>query len=108
MASKSKQARLAKKAEKGGKANGSSTTASSTGTPMSSNTPMTNLSANTSVDDLPSSEMAKLALAFDRSGSGVLTSDAQSRDIQAINYTLSFHGRVLIESGNLSLNYGQR
>jgi ATP-binding cassette subfamily F protein 2 len=92
-----------------GKNGTSSTTGSSTNTPLSSSTPMTNMSANTSVEDLPGgSEMAKLAISFDRSGSGVLTSDSQSRDIQAINYTLSFHGRVLIESGNLTLNYGQR
>lgn len=37
-----------------------------------------------------------------------MTSDAQSRDIQAINYTLSFHGRVLIDSATVALNYGQR
>ena len=71
------------------------------------------MSANNSQEDLTkdggsASEMQKLKLAFDRSGSGVMTSDKQSRDIQAINYTLSFHGRVLIESANLTLNYGQR
>ena len=67
---------------------------------------MTDLSRATSEEDLH--EMQKLALAFDRSGSGVVTSDKMSRDIQAINYTLSFHGRVLVESANLTLNYGQR
>lgn len=59
-------------------------------------------------DGPPTNEMAKLAMEFDRSGSGVRTSDAQSRDIHAINYTLSFHGRVLIDSADLALNYGQR
>lgn len=99
---------MAKKAEKsGGKsANGSSTTASSSVNGSATGTPLTNTSAATSVEDL--NDMAKLKVAFDRSGSGVMTSDAQSRDIQAINYTLSFHGRVLVESGNLTLNYGQR
>jgi len=108
--SASKAARLEKKAAKasakGGSTNGTSTTASSTtGTPATG-TPLTNVSAATSTEDL--NDMNKLKIAFDRSGSGVMTSDAQSRDIQAINYTLSFHGRVLIESGNLTLNYGQR
>lgn len=45
---------------------------------------------------------------FERSGSGVMSSDPQSRDIHAINYTLSFHGRVLIDSADVALNYGQR
>ena len=52
--------------------------------------------------------MAKLRLATDRSGSGVLASDAQSRDIQIQSYSLSFHGRLLIENADFSLNYGQR
>lgn len=52
--------------------------------------------------------MAKLRLATDRSGSGVLSSDQQSRDIQIQSYSLSFHGRLLIENADFSLNYGQR
>ena len=52
--------------------------------------------------------MAKLRLATDRSGSGVLASDQQSRDIQIQSYSLSFHGRLLIENADFSLNYGQR
>lgn len=67
---------------------------------------MTNTSANTSAEDLTS--MAALKLAFDRSGSGVLASDSQSRDIQIQSYSLSFHGRLLIENADFSLNYGQR
>lgn len=67
---------------------------------------MTNISANGSSDDL--SEMAKLALDTDRSGSGVLTSDPKSRDVHIDSYSLSFHGRLLIEGANITLNYGQR
>jgi len=52
--------------------------------------------------------MAKLRLQTDRSGSGVLASDSQSRDIQIVSYSLSFHGRLLIENADFNLNYGQR
>jgi ATP-binding cassette subfamily F protein 2 len=52
--------------------------------------------------------MAKLKLAMDRSGSGVLVSDKQSRDIHIESYTLSFHGRLLFENASVALNYGQR
>jgi ABC-type hemin transport system ATPase subunit len=38
----------------------------------------------------------------------VLVSDAQSRDIKIDQYTLSFHGRLLIEGAEISLNYGSR
>lgn len=71
------------------------------------NTPMTSLSANGSVEDLKDA-MAKTKLDVDRSGSGVLTSDPKSRDIHVDSYTLSFHGRLLIENASLALNYGQR
>ena len=52
--------------------------------------------------------MAKLRLDTDRSGNGVLTSDSQARDIHIDSYSLSFHGRLLIENAEISLNYGQR
>lgn len=52
--------------------------------------------------------MKKLALDTDRSGSGVLVSDEKSRDIHIDSYTLSFHGRLLIENASVTLNYGQR
>lgn len=39
---------------------------------------------------------------------GVLVSDPQSRDIKIDQYTLSFHGRLLIEGAEISLNYGNR
>lgn len=43
-----------------------------------------------------------------RSASGVLASDPKGRDIKFEQYTLSFHGRLLIEGAEISLNYGQR
>lgn len=43
-----------------------------------------------------------------RSAAGVLVSDPKSRDIKIDSYTLSFHGRLLIENAELSMNYGQR
>lgn len=43
-----------------------------------------------------------------RSAAGVLVSDAKGRDIKIDSYTLSFHGRLLIEGAEISLNYGQR
>ena len=43
-----------------------------------------------------------------RSAAGVLVSDSKGRDIKIDSYTLSFHGRLLIENAEISLNYGQR
>jgi ABC-type uncharacterized transport system ATPase subunit len=43
-----------------------------------------------------------------RSAAGVLVSDVKSRDIKIDSYTLSFHGRLLIEGAEIALNYGQR
>ncbi|KAM0749965.1 P-loop containing nucleoside triphosphate hydrolase protein [Meredithblackwellia eburnea MCA 4105] len=104
--SASKAKRLAEKAAKAaakGDKTGSTTAASSTAG-SSAATPLTG-SRNASTEDL---SMAKLRLATDRSGSGVLASDPQSRDIQITSYSLSFHGRLLIENADFSLNYGQR
>jgi ATP-binding cassette subfamily F protein 2 len=95
--------RQAAKAASKGDSVASSTKGSRTGSKAS--TPLTS-SANGSVEDL--SSMAKLRIATDRSGSGVLTSDPQSRDIHIESYSLSFHGRLLIENADFSLNYGQR
>lgn len=39
---------------------------------------------------------------------GVLVSDPKGRDIKIDQYTLSFHGRLLIEGAEIALNYGQR
>ncbi|QSL64242.1 hypothetical protein MERGE_000397 [Pneumocystis wakefieldiae] len=44
--------------------------------------------------------MHKLSLG-DRNATGVLTSRLMSRDIKIEQYSLSFHGRVLIENGML-------
>ncbi|KAJ9091852.1 hypothetical protein QFC21_007050 [Naganishia friedmannii] len=108
--SASKQKRLAEKAAKASAMGSSSVTAS---TDVSgAGTPMTNLSANGSTDDLAvesaQKAMAKLSTATDRSANGVLVSDIKSRDIKIEQYSLSFHGRLLIEGAEISLNYGQR
>lgn len=52
--------------------------------------------------------MAKLNLATERSAAGVLVSDVKARDIKIDSYTLSFHGRLLVENAEIALNYGQR
>ena len=38
----------------------------------------------------------------------MLVSDPKGRDIKIDSYTLSFHGRLLIEGAEIALNYGQR
>ncbi|KAJ3501492.1 hypothetical protein NMY22_g18908 [Coprinellus aureogranulatus] len=52
--------------------------------------------------------MKNLAIKTDRSAAGVLVSDVKGRDIKIDAYTLSFHGRLLIEGAEVSLNYGNR
>ncbi|KAL0950455.1 hypothetical protein HGRIS_010404 [Hohenbuehelia grisea] len=111
--SASKQKRLAEKAAKKNAAlNGATDASTSTSTPTDSRngsaigTPVTSMSAAGSTEDL--SAMAKLAIATDRSASGVLVSDVKGRDIKIDSYTLSFHGRLLIEGAEISLNYGNR
>ncbi|KAJ2607959.1 ABC transporter ATP-binding protein arb1 [Coemansia sp. RSA 1365] len=44
----------------------------------------------------------------ERSATGVLTSNTQGRDIHIDSYSLSFHGRMLIENARVELNYGNR
>ncbi|KAJ2806271.1 ABC transporter ATP-binding protein arb1 [Coemansia guatemalensis] len=44
----------------------------------------------------------------ERSATGVLTSNIQGRDIHIDSYSLSFHGRMLIENARVELNYGNR
>ena len=125
--SASKQKRLAEKAAK--KNSGFTGTTSTASTPTGSlggSTPLTSVSAATSHEDL--SAMAKLNMATDRcvssseltgtfcdpnvyvvrSAAGVLVSDVKGRDIKIDAYTLSFHGRLLIEGAEIALNYGQR
>ncbi|KAF8226945.1 P-loop containing nucleoside triphosphate hydrolase protein [Tricholoma matsutake] len=110
--SASKQKRLAEKAAKKN-AGIAGSTSPSTSTPAGSvnggsaiNTPLTSVSAANSTDDLTS--MAKLSIATERSAAGVLVSDVKGRDVKIDAYTLSFHGRLLIEGAEISLNYGQR
>lgn len=98
---------MAEKAAKKSATTSSKTSENGSTVNTGTNTPMTSLSANGSVEDL-SSGMAKAKLDVDRSGSGVLVSDPKSRDIHVDSYTLSFHGRLLIENASLALNYGQR
>lgn len=38
----------------------------------------------------------------------MLVSDTKGRDVKIDAYTLSFHGRLLVENAEVSLNYGQR
>jgi hypothetical protein len=38
----------------------------------------------------------------------VLVSDPKGRDVKIDAYTLSFHGRLLVEGAEIALNYGQR
>ncbi|RXW12471.1 hypothetical protein EST38_g13380, partial [Candolleomyces aberdarensis] len=115
--SASKQKRLAEKAAKqsaklkdieAGGTGTSTPTGSTTGTGAS--TPLTSMSGaaskNPSQEDLLS--MARLNLVTDRSAAGVLVSDVKGRDIKMDAFTLSFHGRLLIEGAEVSLNYGNR
>jgi ATP-binding cassette, subfamily F, member 2 len=91
-------------------------------TPLTSISGMNSKAAST--EDLMS--MAKLNLATERyacffrscwililfyccrSATGVLVSDVKGRDIKIDWYTLSVHGRLLIEGAEIALNYGQR
>ncbi|PPR00237.1 hypothetical protein CVT24_004948 [Panaeolus cyanescens] len=51
--------------------------------------------------------VATLNLATDRSAAGILTSDVKGCDIKTEQFTLSFHGRLLIEGAGTSLKHGQ-
>jgi ATP-binding cassette subfamily F protein 2 len=124
--SASKQKRLAEKAAKNaaksGK-DGSTATSSSTPTGSGASTPLTSApssiyggsslgpggagSKQGSQEDVVLS-MKTLAIKTDRSAAGVLVSDVKGRDIKMDAYTLSFHGRLLIEGAEVSLNYGNR
>lgn len=111
--SASKQKRLAEKAAKKASAGGSTTGTSTPGASSTNggSTPLTSLSANGSSADLvedAKAEMAKLTMKTERSANGVLVSDPKGRDIKIDQYTLSFHGRLLIEGAEIALNYGQR
>jgi ATP-binding cassette, subfamily F, member 2 len=111
---KRKAERAAKAAAKGSK--------SGTSTPRSLNGTETPLSS-TSVEDLAAqlngtklngnSDIPVGATTIEpqdseRSAVGVLASQPESRDIKIDQFSLSFHGRVLIENSTIELNYGQR
>ncbi|KAJ1915997.1 ABC transporter ATP-binding protein arb1 [Mycoemilia scoparia] len=61
---------------------------------------------------LKPSELAKqmndLKLHASRTATGVLTSQPQSRDVQIDSYSLSYHGRELIQNARVELNFGNR
>lgn len=97
--------KAAKAAAKGEKVSSkTSTTSGSTGAESGS-------TAATSVEDGengPISDMKKLALATERNASGVVVSDKQSRDLHIESFSMSFHGRLLIDNASIALNFGQR
>ncbi|KAJ1961880.1 ABC transporter ATP-binding protein arb1 [Dipsacomyces acuminosporus] len=96
--SASKQKRLAAKAAK--KAAGTSTSSDSTATAAPA-------AADAGVKKVTKA-MDELQMSVDRSATGVLTSNPLGRDIQIDSYTLSFHGRMLIENASVELNFGNR
>jgi ATP-binding cassette, subfamily F, member 2 len=111
---KRKAERAAKAAVKGSK--------SGTSTPRSLNGTETPLS-NMSVEDLaaqlngarlngnievPAGATTVEPQDSERSAVGVLASQPESRDIKIEQFSLSFHGRLLIENATIELNYGQR
>ncbi|BFZ58974.1 ABC transporter ATP-binding protein arb1 [Savitreella phatthalungensis] len=91
-----KAARLAAKGEKA---------SSKKSTPKGSNTPV-GPGEDAAVSAL--ADALKDANSFERTATGVLTSLPLSRDIKIEQYTLSFHGRLLIEDATIELNWGQR
>ncbi|CAO1636670.1 unnamed protein product [Jaminaea pallidilutea] len=97
--------KAAKKAAKGGEET-STTNGSSTGKTKS--TASTGLTTPEEGAEPVELDMKKLALATERNASGVITSDKQSRDVHIDNFTMSFHGRLLIDGATIALNYGQR
>ncbi|CCU99667.1 unnamed protein product [Malassezia sympodialis ATCC 42132] len=94
-----KAAKAAAKAEKTGSSKDSVTT------DATSKTASTDA---TSVSEGPITDMKKLAIATERNASGVIISDKQSRDVHIDSFSMSFHGRLLIENATIALNYGQR
>ena len=121
MSSLAKQKR---KAERAAKAAGKGSK-SGTSTPLSVNGSQTPLSSG-SVEDLTAQlndsrlystgtngvpgagGTSVVAPDAERSAVGVLASQPESRDIKIEQFSLSFHGRVLIENATIELNYGQR
>ncbi|CAG8690391.1 2384_t:CDS:10, partial [Acaulospora morrowiae] len=96
MSSASKQKRLAKKAAKN--ASAVSTTSNGTGASKKPD----------SVDAANGLSLDSLKISSDRTANGVLSSQPMSKDIKIEQYSLSFHGRVLIENATIELNFGRR
>ncbi|WFD01436.1 ABC transporter ATP-binding protein arb1 [Malassezia obtusa] len=96
--------KAAKAAAKGDKKSSSGATDSTDATTATDSTKAT------SVDESqgPITDMKKLALATERNASGVIISDKQSRDLHIDSFSMSFHGRLLIDNALVQLNYGQR
>lgn len=64
-------------------------------------------SKDSSVNSL-TEEVKNLAVTTHRSAAGVLTSQADSRDIKIEQFSLSFHSQVLIQDSVIELNFGRR
>ncbi|KAG0354449.1 hypothetical protein BGX24_006902, partial [Mortierella sp. AD032] len=100
--SASKQKRLAAKAAKD-----ASKKSSAASTPAGTNGRNTPMPDDSLAPALSAMEMAK-AKGGDRSSTGVLTSQPLSRDIKIEQFSLRFHGRELISSTDIDLNFGRR
>ena len=113
MSSLAKQKRKAERAAKAAaKKSGTSTPVTNgSATPLSS-TSVEDLSAqlNGTIISTSTAEVGSTIIAPDaeRSAVGVLASQPESRDVKIEQFSLSFHGRVLIENATIELNYGQR
>lgn len=114
MSSLAKQKRKAERAAKAAAKSKSGTstplTADGSATPLS-NGSVEDLSAQlngTKLTDGPNVPSATVSPDAERSAVGVLASQPESRDIKIEQFSLSFHGRVLIENATIELNYGQR
>ncbi|CAG8446979.1 3995_t:CDS:10 [Acaulospora colombiana] len=93
MSSVSKQKRMAKKAAK----------SSSTSSTASNGAATTSKSGSSS--EVNGLSLDSLKISGDRTANGVLTSQPMSKDIKIEQYSLSFHGRVLIENATIELNF---
>ncbi|KAF9973310.1 hypothetical protein BGZ73_003454 [Actinomortierella ambigua] len=104
--SASKQKRLAAKAAREAakkSASGSPATTSGRNTPV----PGDDEVDGSLVAGLNAMDIAKKK-SNDRTATGVLTSQALSRDIKIESFSLSFHGRELISNTDIDLNFGRR
>jgi ATP-binding cassette, subfamily F, member 2 len=112
MSSLAKQKR---KAERAAKAAAKNSSKSGTSTPCTGAETPISVTGETSLEEV-TAQLNGTHLAgggavehdAERSAVGVLASQDQSRDIKIEQFSLSFHGRVLIENATIELNYGQR